>query len=297
MNGKKTTQRTRIRIHGSIAHHTLCARRPSRDLTFGAVARGPGGGGGAVALQVARLGGHACLTAGIGADPTGDELIRELTESGVDCSGVVRGGESTRVVVVIEDGVELTCDMGSATTPGAWSSTADGTIDWLSGFPPMVDVIRQTQRTAEQPVVDLGYAPWGTDPAALLTHAVPLAPHIGTAVVSGGRLQDGDIAYIADELRSAGCSRILATRAERGVDVFDATGRRHFDAHEAKQVDPLCAGDAFIAGYLEALSRGLDVAAAVARGQDVAACKIGMFGVFPTAAEVDLWRRRRGLQF
>jgi sugar/nucleoside kinase (ribokinase family) len=59
-------------------------------------------------------------------------------------------------------------------------------------------------------------------------------------------------------------------------------------------VDPLCAGDAFIAGYLEALSRGLDMAAAVQRGQDVAACKIGMFGEFPTAAQVDAWLQCQG---
>jgi sugar/nucleoside kinase (ribokinase family) len=285
------TGHTRIRVHGAVAHHTLCARRPNPDLVFGAVARGPGGAGGAVALQVARLGGRICLTAGIGTDATGDELVRGLTADGVDCGAVVRGGTSTKIVVVVEDGVELTCDLGSEITPDAWPVTADGTIDWLSGFPPMAEVIRGTQRVGDQPVVDLGYAPWGSDAGALLNHAVPLAPYIGTAVVSGGRLGDGDVADVAGQLCRAGCARVIATRAERGVDVFDECGRRHFEAHSVEQVDPLCAGDAFIAGYLEALSRGLDVAAAVQRGQDVAACKIGMFGEFPTAAQVDAWLR------
>lgn len=286
--------RTPVRVHGAVAHHTLCARRPSPDLVFGAVARGPGGAGGAVALQVARLGGRVRLTAGIGSDATGDELVRSLTAGGVDCSAVMRGGTSTKVVVVVENGVELACDLGSEPAPGAWPGTADGTIDWLSGFPPMAEVIRGTRRSGDQPVVDLGYAPWGSDPAALLKHSLPLAPHIGTAVVSGGRLGDGDIAAVAGELRQAGCARVIATRAERGADVFDDSGRRHFAAHRVKQVDPLCAGDAFIAGYLEALSRGLGVAAAVQRGQDVAACKIGMFGEFPTAAQVAAWLAGRG---
>lgn len=284
----------RIRVHGAVAHHTLCARRPSRDLAFGAVASGPGGGGGAVARQVARLGGRVSLTAGIGTDPTGDEMVRELTADGVDCSAVVRGGASTKVVVVVEDGVELTCDPGSEVTPGAWPAAGDQTIDWLSGFPPMADVIRGTKRVGDGPVVDLGYVPWGSDPAALLDHAVPLAPYIGTAVISAGRLVDVDVADVAAELRRAGCDRVIATRAERGVDVFDQSGGRHFEPHRAEQVDPLCAGDAFIAGYLEALSRGLDVAAAVQRGQDVAACKIGMLGQFPTAAQVGAWLQRRG---
>jgi sugar/nucleoside kinase (ribokinase family) len=287
--------RTLIRVHGSVAHHTLCARRPSRDLVFGAVATGPGGAGGAVARQVARLGGRASLTAGIGIDATGDELVRELTADGVDCGSVVRSGTSTKVVVVVEDGVELTCAPGSEITPGAWPADAGAgrTIDWLSGFPSMAAVIRGTHRAGDGPVVDLGYAPWGCDPAALLDHALPLAPHIGTAVVSGGRLADGDVAVVAGALRLAGCSRVIATRAERGVDVFDQSGRRRFAPHRVEQVDPLCAGDAFIAGYLEALSRGLGVAAAVQRGQDVAACKIGMFGEFPTAAQVDAWRQGR----
>jgi sugar/nucleoside kinase (ribokinase family) len=283
----------RIRVQGGVAHHTLCARRPSRDLSFGAVARGPGGSGGAVALQVARLGGRVALTAGIGADATGDELVRELTAAGVDCGAVVRGGTSTKVVVVVEDGVELTCDPGSETQPGAWSDSAGDTIDWLSGFPPMVDVIRGTRRLGDGPVVDLGYAPWGADPAALLEYALPLAPHLGTAVLSCGRLAADEVVAVAEKLRGAGCGRVLATRAEHGVDLFDADGRQHFAAHRAEQVDPLCAGDAFIAGYLDALSRGLDAVAAVQRGQDVAACKIGMFGAFPSAAQVEDWLRAR----
>ena len=283
----------RIRVHGGVAHHTLCACRPSRDLSFGAVAHGPGGGGGAVALQIARLGGLASLTAGIGADATGDELVRDLTAAGVDCAAVLRGGTSTKVVIVVEDGVELSCDPGSEPVPGAWPDTGGGTIDWLSGFPSMAGVIRRTPRLGDGPVVDLGYAPWGADPAALLDYALPLAPHIGTAVVSGGRLAEDDVAAVAEKLRGAGCARVIATRAEHGVDVFDGNGRQHFDAHRVEQVDPLCAGDAFIAGYLEARSRGLDVAAAVRRGQDVAACKIGMFGTFPSAAQVDGWLRGR----
>jgi sugar/nucleoside kinase (ribokinase family) len=182
---------TRIRVHGAVAHHTLCARRPSRDLVFGVVARGPGGAGGAVALQVARLGARACLTAGIGTDATGDELVRDLTAGGVDCSAVVRGDASTKVVVVVEDGVELTCDPGSETTPGAWPATADGTIDWLSGFPPMAEVVRGTQRADDQPVVDLGYALWGSSPAALLDHAVPGTSRLSVAALTWRRPSSG----------------------------------------------------------------------------------------------------------
>lgn len=282
-----------VRVHGPVAHHTLCARRPGHDLTFGAVARGPGGSGGAVALQLARLGGAVALTAGIGADATGAEILRELEQAGVDCREVLRSGTTTKVVVVVEDGVELTCDPGSESVPGAWTDRPD-TIDWVCGFPALADVVRATVRRGDGPVVDLGFAPWGADPQALLDHALPLADHIGTAVVSAGRYDDADLGAVTDALRRAGCARVVATRAERGVTVVDDSGKYGFAAHPIEQVDPLCAGDAFIAGYLDALSRGLGVAAAVQRGQDVAACKIGLFGAFPTAADVHAWLSARG---
>jgi 2-dehydro-3-deoxygluconokinase len=276
-------------ICGTSALHVLSSARPSAELSQGKVRLSPGGPAAVVALQLALLGHRPLFVGNIGADQAGAFVRAELIRAGVDCSPARVAGQTPRVLAVIGSDVELTAEVPDEAVPPL---VAPGIADahdlvYVTGFPDLVPAVRAVAGLGHRPVVDIGYLPLLADPPALLRHAEAIAPAIGTAVVSGATLPGTDRHRLASLLLGAGVDAVLITLGDRGIQVITANGTDYLPAFAVTAVDPLCAGDAFVAGYLCATLDGSDILTASRFGQAVAACKVARFAGFPCRPDVD----------
>ncbi|MGO2110421.1 MAG: sugar kinase [Pseudoclavibacter sp.] len=259
----------------------------------------PGGAESTVAMYLADSGIAASWVSLVGDDPLGRRLLDEISANGVDVSGV-------GVVEWSPTGVYFK-DPGDGRTTvhyyrsGSAASTMDermlGAIDWMgvtvlhvtgitAGLSPgcsrMLEAIMREARGRGLFVsFDVNYRPglWGVDAAGprlaeLATLAdlvfvgrdeaetlwgmgapVPLFERLGVP----GRLivKDGDVG--ATEVERAHGELRTEFVASRTVEVVEAVG----------------AGDAFTAGYLDALLRGATAEERLDRGHDLAARTLG----------------------
>jgi sugar/nucleoside kinase (ribokinase family) len=284
-------------ICGTSALHVVSSARPTAGLSRGRVRLSPGGPAAVVALQLARLGRRPLFVGTVGADPPGDFVRTELIRSGVDCSAIQVGGRTPCVLAVVDDGVELTADVPDdamelavpphLTAPG----TVAGDMVYVTGFPELVPALRTLASAGHRPVVDVGYIPLLADPAGLIAYAEAIACDIGTAVVSGAALREGERTQLASVLLARGADLVLTTLGDQGVLVTSADGPTLLPPFAVTPADPLCAGDAFVAGYLCAVLEGAGAVAAANFGQAVAACKVSRFAEFPGRADVEQFIR------
>jgi 1D-myo-inositol 3-kinase len=72
---------------------------------------------------------------------------------------------------------------------------------------------------------------------------------------------------------------VFKTLGARGCELIRAGESRHFPAVPALEVDPTGAGDCFVAGFAEALSRGLPVERALEVGARLGALAVSTVGV------------------
>ncbi|MFB6718611.1 carbohydrate kinase family protein [Kribbella sp. NPDC056345] len=276
-------------VYGETALHVVTSARPSGDVAFGKVAVTVGGPAAVVAAQLAHLGNRPALVSQVGADPEGAFILDALQQSGVDCGSINRAGRTGRIVAAVEDGaVELAVDMtGAAGVITAENLSLPATdLVYVTGFPSLVPVVQHLAANGHRLTVDLGFIPLLHDPPALMKHVEQLAPAIDVAIISGAQLNPADRRRLTEICFDAGASVVLMTLAEAGVQVRTRDQSAALPAVPVQLVDPLCAGDAFVGGFLSARARGEHVFDAAAYGQLVAAAKVSRFGVLPSAKDV-----------
>jgi sugar/nucleoside kinase (ribokinase family) len=288
---------TATTVYGTSAIHVLCEEEPSEQLALGRVELTIGGPAAVVGFQLALLGHPARFVGTVGADSAGEFVLSELQRVGVDCSAVMTEGRTPRVVAAAGGGdVRLTADVTGANVPPPrrWlaADPTDG-IGYATGFPDMVPVIQALGVLGHRLVVDLGYIPLLSQPEKLLAHTRSIAPAIGVAVVNGAPLGARDRAALVDTCLAGGASTVLVTLGEDGVAVTTSGFHEHLPAFRVTATDSLCAGDAFVAGYLCGTLEGQDPLAAAAFGQAVAASKVSLFGGFPRRSDVDSFLARQ----
>lgn len=278
-----------ITVYGETCLHVLTSARPAAAVGFGTVEIAIGGPAAVVAAQLAALGNAPTLVSQVGADPAGDFLRAALEAGGVDCRFVRSSGRTGRVVASVEDGqVELAADSMADALIGAEHLPLPTTeLVYVTGFPALVPVLKKLSGYGHRMVVDVGYIPFLSRPAAMAAHIADIADAIDTAVVSGASLSVADRESIQDLCLAEGVSTVLTTLAGNGVMVTTANGTEHLPAVPATVVDPLCAGDALVAGFMSRRAAGDDVVSAVAYAQYVAAAKVQMFGSLPRLSDVE----------
>ncbi|HET9128908.1 MAG TPA: PfkB family carbohydrate kinase [Propionibacteriaceae bacterium] len=77
--------------------------RPGETVADGRFSRQAGGKGANQAAAAARLGGRVRMVGCVGADAEAEFLLRELTEAGVDVTGVQRGDAPTGTALILVD--------------------------------------------------------------------------------------------------------------------------------------------------------------------------------------------------
>lgn len=293
---------------GALSAQSLCLLRPA-------------GAESNVAVHLAALGHRAAWASRLGTDPLGALVLEQLARSGVDVFSVQRrsdrptgvffknpGPAGTSVHYYRAGSAASTMDPAFATAIGA--STAP--FVHLTGITPalspecaaLMDALLGDQRPARVSF-DVNYRPalWGPDAPERLLHYARLA----------------DIVFVGrDEAQAlwgtATAAEIRALIGDRGSVVvkdadieavsFTPSGETREPARRVEVLEPVGAGDAFAAGWLAGMLRGLDDRRRLRLGHLVAASVLTStsdHGVLPSDREladalgIDLsdWRRGR----
>jgi 2-dehydro-3-deoxygluconokinase len=260
-----------------------------------------GGAEANVAAAVARLGLRAAWISAVPANAWGDRIRRELTGHGIDC-GFVRVVEGARVgVYFLEFGVaprpiRVLYDRRDSAfarlTPEAvdWAPVRQARLVHLTGITPALGagpraVVERALGEAGAISFDLNYraALWSPAEArAFVDTVLPIARHVfmGEAEARTVFELDGTVERIIEGLAGrAPKATIALLQGPEGSTVL-ADGRlwRPSRAHSVQVVDPVGAGDAYVAGFLWATLNGRSPQDAVDAAAAVAALKCSTWG-------------------
>lgn len=260
-----------------------------------------GGAEANVAAACARLGLRAAWISGLPANAWGERIRRELTGHGVDCSHV-RMLDDARVGVYF-------LEFGAAPRPirvlydrrdSAFARLTPEAIDWepvkrarlvhVTGITPALGpgprrIVEQALREAAAVSFDLNYrsALWAPrDARAFVESALPAARHVfmGEAEARTVLELSGPAEAMLEALaRLAPRATIALLQGPVGSTVL-AEGRlwRPSRTHAVQMVDPVGAGDAYVAGFLWATLSSRGPQEAVDAGAAVAALKCSTWG-------------------
>ena len=250
------------------------------------------------AFAVARLGGKASLWGAVGDDATGERIIADLGESGIDTSGmtIAQGARSAVSTILIDDqGERLIVPFYDARLHDTARPVTEREISSLDAV--LVDV-----RWPKLALATLSAARGAGKPAILdgdvagdgvIEMLAPAASHIVFSEPAAGRL-----AGTADPVEMVGRLKrkfaqafISVTAGENGCFWFDeATGEVfHLAAPRVKAVDTLAAGDIFHGAFALAVAEGVPIEETMRLSSMAAALKCQVFGGrigAPTRAEL-----------
>ena len=265
-----------------------------------------------VAIGVRRLGGAATWIGRVGPDEVGDLILRELRAEDVTARAVRDRAptglmlKTTRAAGITRVSYFRSASAGSRLAPGDLDEdaiTAAGVLH-VTGITPAlgprpaaaVHAAIETARAAGVPVsLDVTYraALWDAEAAGAALRDLARRADILFAGEHEARLlaDRGEPAAMAAELARLGPWQVLIKRGHRGSLALIDGSRHEQPALPVLAVDPVGAGDAFVAGYLAELLAGQPPAARLATAAAAGAFAVTVSGDWeglPTRAELDL---------
>lgn len=229
-----------------------------------------GGKGANIAVGLRQLEPHVApiLVAVLGQDAAGDMALREAVEAGIDIRLVVRRGTTALLVDVVDDHHErrllehmteeslLTVDDIRAAEDEL--STADVVVLQLQQPADALLAAARSVRRGARIVLDGAIEGEARD--ELLALATVVRADAEEAAILGGTQVAGvdDALRAARELLAKGPSLVALSVPDAGDLLVWRDGHELFPHGDAPVVDPTGAGDAFVAGLVAGLLRGLD---------------------------------------
>lgn len=245
-----------------------------------------------VAANLTHLGNKVRLTAAIGGDSGGEELVRALTADGVEARGMLRFADATTAsytAVLDRDGELLIglADMAiyDRITPEALAPTLEG--DSFHGR--FVDANLPTAcldaATSGLPQdIVLAASTVSTPKAARLLpfldrFDIVFANRAEASVLSDIDIQnDADALRAADAIRRRGTTTVFVTLGPRGAVVVGTDDRLYRPAIPGAARDVVGAGDAFASGAMSALLAGKSLHDALIDGLATASLTVEVDG-------------------
>lgn len=218
-----------------------------------------------VALGIARLGGTAGYLWELSTDTLGERLIAELVAAGVDCGGVSRSSRSTPVAVVDMSGPEphyAIADPGLVMRDTPLGSLPAHTRCLQVGSAvlardPVGGEIERVAATAPLVSLDINARPPSiVDPQAYRARLRRLSASSGIVKASSADIDvigEGDAEEYMRARIEEGAALAILTVAEEGAIAFTRTRTVHRPAVATHIVDPVGAGDSFMAAALSHL--------------------------------------------
>lgn len=248
----------------------------------------------AQAASIVRLGGKAALWASAGDDATGDRLIKQISDEGVDCSRVRRvAGSRSGFSSIFMD------HTGSTMIVPRYDPTLMAPPEAapkLGG----IDAVMTDVRWPGAAALTLAAAKAAGIPAILdadmaarevLDGLLPLATHVVASESAAKLVTGADTAQLAAERLAASHAGFVAvTAGADGCWWKEGGGIRHSPAPKIEAIDTLAAGDVFHAGFAVGLLEGWAMRNVIAFASAAAAIKCTRFGGrlgAPSRAEVE----------
>lgn len=247
--------------------------------------RGIGGSESNVAVGLARLGHEAQWIGRVGDDVFGRKVVADLAREGVDVRGVVVDHEASTGLMLREDRSALSTTVhyvrkgsaGSRLCPADIPTIAASDHVHVSGITP---ALGHSSAAALDRAIDRAVAVGASvsfdvnHRASLWTQweAAPvlrtLAARATVVFASDDELDligpgSVDATACATALIEQGVPLVIVKRGRHGATAFHAAGALSVPGIEVPVVDPVGAGDAFVAGYLAAHLEGADFEAAL----------------------------------
>lgn len=253
-----------------------------------------------VAIGLSRLGIPALWIGSVGDDGLGDMVLRELRAEGVRIDAVRPPGTATAVIVkerLTEDRWRISYNRrGSAgsmldpdrITPASLEGARVLHVSGISlglGAIPAQAVQRAIELAREAGIAvsfDVNYrsALWSTADAAAAI--LPLLRDVDILFASNSEAEmlvgEQDAAGLLDALTAAGPREVIITRGADGAVARQGDETLEQRARCVRVIDPVGAGDAFVAGYLAARLRGHGLGPRLALGADMGAYAVSTVG-------------------
>ncbi len=239
------------------------------------------------AYTVHRMGGRASLWGAVGDDETGVRILRDLTESGIDTSGmtIAKGARSALSTIIIDDnGERLIVPFYDPKLHDTKRLCTEGDIAPFDAvlvdvrWPELaLDVLAVARALGKPAILDGDVAPVET-----LEMLAPAASHIIFSEPAAKRLTGtADVAAMLHILHERYPQTFLAvTAGPRGcywTEPCDATVH-HQHTMAVKAVDTLAAGDVFHGTFALAIAEGMQSRPAIQLSSIAAALKCTIFG-------------------
>jgi fructoselysine 6-kinase len=240
----------------------------------------PGGNAVNVAVHAQRLGAQASYLGCFGADQLGRLVEESLTAEGVDvsrCRRIEGPNPWSRITHVRGERVFV------GSNPGVRSCYGLGTEDFA--FVAGHDVVHTSVHSdldseisrlrGYAKLLSYDYSEYWQRPGVAETFG-----YVDVAFLSRPHATEGECRALAEEVGSRGPATAVVTRGAAGSCGWHRGEFYSQPAVQARVVDTLGAGDAFIAGVLVALTEGGEIALALQRGAEHAACACAVKGAF-----------------
>ncbi len=275
---------------------TMVAVRVAERIRFGGDATlAVAGAESNVAIGLARLG-HGVRWGGrLGADESGELVLRTLRAENVLVDTVSRDTDRATGLVLFEqrlpdvtrveyhrrdsagsrvraaDSVAALADMPrilhiTGVTPALSASAAEA----------VTEAVRIARGGGALISFDVNYRSRLWDPDTAAATLRPLARAADVVIASEDEL--GLVARDPGELIDCGVSEVMIKLGADGAAAHTAAGVRTGEGHRVSVVDSIGAGDAFTAGYLSALLDGGDIAERLARANTLGAFAVSSRG-------------------
>ena len=230
-----------------------------------------GGGAANTAVPLRHAGHEVVVMSPLGTDDTGDWLLGQLHDAGIDTSGIVRvDGESTRSLVLVDP-------EGERTVVNVHRCREESLPERLARIEADALYVRSREADLAEPMATIARR------ATVVAHLPPLARGARPAHVLLGSESDLPEAFVGDPwdagegIAGSLLRWVVMTMGPHGAEAVSAEERIATPAPSVTAVDTTGAGDAFAAGLVHALlderpmPQALDTA--VAWGAAAAACR------------------------
>ncbi|MFD9911042.1 sugar kinase [Streptomyces sp. NPDC059063] len=272
-----------------------------------------------VAIGLARLG-HAVRWAGaVGDDEAGELVLRTLRAEGVDVAGASRDAGAPTGLLLFEPRLPEVTRVHYYRAGSAGSRVTADAVEraFTAGEPPRVlhltgitpalgasaraacdRALRLARERSVQVCLDVNFRSrlWSQDEARAVLRA--WAPYVDVLIASADELPlclpsaDGaPVPGLAESLLGLGVREVVVKLGADGATAYTAGAELHRPARPVRAVDPVGAGDAFVAGYLSALLDGAEPAGRLERAVVCGAFAVAARGDWegaPTRAELGL---------
>ena len=277
---------------------------PGQTILGNSFRMGPGGKGSNQAVAAHRAGCDVKLVTKIGRDPLGKIATDFYDQEGMDTAFVLTDEDEPTGAALISVN-EKTAQNSIIVIPGACMHFTDEDVEKcreLICSSSFLVLQHEINPDVQEKVIDIAYengvkvilnpAPARKIPKELLSKVDTIIPNETEALVITGvevkSVQDAD--EVAKAFFECGVKNVVITLGAGGVYVNDSRERRMIESLKVDAVDTTGAGDAFIGGFVTALSEGKDLFEAAAFGNAVGALsvtKVGTAPAMPFREEID----------